>query len=165
MGQINPIEYFKENNRILYWQRNQESYKKWFKKQLKHLLLEIEEGSTDKELNSFMYRLGLGYYGIGKQSGIPSGIITEDSKKNPSTDDHVFGVVEIGKYIHQEFEKSNYDLNYMVNEWLYENLWLWMTIKVSKIEHKKENIIRNGHTIEDKKLFKHYKKVSNFLFS
>lgn len=165
MEEINPIEFFNKNNRILYWQRNQNSYKKWFRKQLKHLLLEIEEGCDEKELNSFMYRLGLGYYGIGKQSGIPSGIMTEDSKINSNTDDHVFGVVEIGKYIHQEFEKYGFNLDYMVNEWLYENLWLWMTIKVSKIEHKKENIIRNGHSIEDKKNFKHYKKVSKFLFS
>ena len=165
MEEINPIEFFNKNNRISYWTKNQVSYKRWFKKQLKHLLLEIEEGSAEKELNSFMYRLGLGYYGIGKQSGIPSGIMTEDSKINNNTDDHVFGVVEIGKYIHQEFEKYGFNLDYMVNEWLYENLWLWMTIKVSKIEHKKENIIRNGHSIEDKKNFKHYKKVSKFLFS
>lgn len=165
MGEINPIEFFNKNNRIFYWAKNQVSYKRWFKKQLKHLLLEIEEGSTEKELNSFMYRLGLGYYGIGKQGGIPSGVLTEESKLHKNTDDHVFGVVEIGKYIHQEFKEHGYDIEYMVEQWLYDNLWLWMTIKVSTKEHKKENIIRNKHTIEEKKLFRHYKNVSKFLFS
>jgi len=112
-----------------------------------------------------MYRLGLGYYGIGRQSGIKSGIITEEAKKKPNTDDHVFGVVEIGNFIHQEFTKNNLNLEYMVEEWLYNHLWLWMTIKVSKEEHKKDNIIRNEHSLEEKKLLKHYKKVSNLIFN
>jgi len=67
------------------------------------------------------------------------------------------------KVIHQEFEKNNFDIDYMVNEWLYNNLWLWQTIKVTTEEHKKDNIIRNEHSIEDKLLLKHYKKVSNLL--
>ena len=52
----------------------------------------------------------------------------------------------------------------MVNEWLYDNLWLWMTIKVSKEEHKKENIERNSHTLNEKKELKHYKNISSVIF-
>ncbi len=162
---MTPIEYFNNKTRDKYWSSNGDDYKKWFKRQLKHLLLDIESGCSEKELNSFTYRLLLGYYGVGKQSGIPSGIKTLDSCSNDNTGDHVFGVVEIGKYIHQEFENCGYDLDYMVNEWLYENLWLWMTIKVSKEEHKKENIERNLHNLEEKKELKHYKKVSELIFS
>lgn len=161
---MNPVEYFNKNNREKYWSKNEEKYKRWFKKQLKHLLVEIEEESTEKELASFMWRLGLGYWGVGTQKGIPSGIYTESCKNTKKcTEDHVFGVVEIGKYVHKKFKESDYNIDYMVNEWLYDNLYLWMTIKVSKEEHKKDNIIRNDHTIEEKKEFKHYKNVSSFI--
>ena len=158
------ITYFNNNNRNKYWQKNSAKYKKWFRRQLKHLLLEIEEGVSEEEMNSFIYRLGLGYWGIGKQSGIPSGIKTEDSITKPSTNDHLFGTVEIGRYIHKELEKNNLDINYMVDFWLHENLWLWMTIKVSKEEHRKENIERNVHSIENKIKLEHYKKVSQLIF-
>lgn len=158
------IKYFNQNIRDNVWAKNGPKFKKWFKRQLKHLLVEIEENSTEKELNAFMYRLGLGYWGIGKQKGIFSGIKTEDAILNKNTNDHVFGVVEIGRFVHQELIKNNLDVDYMVNEWLYNHLWLWMTIKVSVEEHKKDNIIRNKHTIEEKKELRHYQKISNLIF-
>ena len=157
------IEYFNSKNREKYWGKNNAEYKKWFRKQLKHLLIEIEDGVSEKDMSSFIYRLGLGYWGIGKQSGIPSGIKTKASTENSNTDDHLFGTVEIGKYIHSEFEKFGLDIDYMVEEWLYKNLWLWMTIKVSKEEHKKENIERNIHGIKEKLELKHYKNVRSLL--
>ena len=52
----------------------------------------------------------------------------------------------------------------MINKWLYDNLWLWITIKVARVEHKVENISRNENTIQDKKEFKHYLNVSSFIF-
>ena len=51
----------------------------------------------------------------------------------------------------------------MVDTWLYENVWLWMTIKVTKDEHKSSNIIKNGHSIEEKMEMKHYKSVSELM--
>jgi hypothetical protein len=51
----------------------------------------------------------------------------------------------------------------MVNTWLYENIWLWITIKVTKQEHKSENIIKNGYSIEEKKILKHYVQVSKLM--
>lgn len=160
---MSPIEFFNTNIKNKYWSSNKDLYKKWFKKQLKHLLIEIEDNTNEEDLKAFMYRLGLGYWGIGKQNGISSGLRTKQSYFGKTIKDHVFGTVEIGKYIHQEFEKHNRDINYMVEEWLYENLWLWITIKVSKNEHKKENIERNLHTIEEKKELKHYKNVSELV--
>lgn len=162
---MTPIEYFNLNSRGKHWSKNENTYKRWFRKQLKHLLVEIEDESTERELASFMWRLGLGYWGIGRQSGLVSGIKTKDSLTNSYTNDHVFGTVEIGKYIHREFKKNNFDIDYMVNQWLYDNLWLWMTIKVSKKEHKKDNIQRNSHSLDEKKDLKHYKNVSELIFS
>ena len=164
---MNPIEYFNNNNRIKYWSKNKEEYQRWFRRQLKHLLLDIEDGATEKELAAFMWRLGLGNYAIGKQGGIPSGVRTKASIGLPSsklTNDHVFGTVEMGKYVHQEFEKHNFDIDYMVDTWLYENLWLWITIKVARTEHHVDNINRNQHTLDEKKEFKHYVNVSEFIY-
>ena len=50
----------------------------------------------------------------------------------------------------------------MVDTWLYENLWIWATIFVSKEEHKNENIRINADTIEDKRFLRHYLNVSDF---
>ncbi len=161
---MNPVEYFNKNKREKYWSKNSSDYKCWFEKMLNHLLIEIKFNSSEKEMNSFIYRLGLGYWGIGVQYGLSSGIKTQDSVTKPNTKDHVFGTVEIGKFIHSEFEKNSFDIDYMVNEWLYENLWLWMTIKVSKEEHKKENIERNSHTLNEKKELRHYKNISDLIF-
>ena len=67
-------------------------------------------------------------------------------------------------YFHQEFEKHNFDIDYMVDTWLYENLWLWITIKVARNEHHVDNINRNQHTLDEKKEFKHYVNVSEFIY-
>lgn len=159
------IKYFNENKRDKYWSAYGENFKRWFSRQLKHLLLDIQEGATILEMNNFMYRNCLGYLGIGRQNGLVSGLRSVESKtKNiKRTDDHVFGVVEIGMQIHKSFEESNFNIDYMVNEWLYENLYLWMTIKVTKSEHKKDSIIQNIHTLEEKKQLKHYVNVSEII--
>ena len=52
----------------------------------------------------------------------------------------------------------------MVKEWLFENLYLWGTVKVTKEEHKSKNILRNSnHTIEQKSNFEHYVNVSKMI--
>jgi hypothetical protein len=162
---IDLVKYFNDNTRDKLWKKNGEDYERWFGRQIRTLKNDVESGSNDKELSQFTYRLALGYYGIGRQGGLTSGLVTEDAMVNgvKKTADHLLGTTQIGKYIHEECEKYNWDFDYMVNEWLYENLWLWMTIKVTTQEHKSDNIIRNEHTIEDKLLLKHYKKVSTLV--
>jgi hypothetical protein len=44
----------------------------------------------------------------------------------------------------------------MVNEWLYEHLHYWFTVKITKEEHKQENLARNKHSLEDKINLVHY---------
>jgi hypothetical protein len=162
---IDLVKYFNDNTRDKLWKKNGESYKRWFGLGLTMTKSAIEFGANEKELNQLVYRLVLGYFGVGRQAGLTSGLVSEDAndKGIKKTADHLLGTTQIGKFIHEEFEKNNWDINYMVNEWLYENLWLWQTIKVTTEEHKKDNIIRNEHSIKDKLLLKHYKKVSNLL--
>ena len=100
--------------------------------------------------------------GIGTQGGLSLAIRTEKSiEKREKLGDHVIGTVEIGRHIHKECEKNNWDYDYMVNTWLYENLWVWSTIQVSKCEHKDENIKIDANSIDEKRFLKHYINVSD----
>jgi hypothetical protein len=160
-------KYFNTHTRDKLWGKNSEEYKRWFGLGLTMTKSAIDFGANEKELNQLVYRLVLGYFGVGKQSGLTSGMVSEDAstKGVKTTGDHLLGTTQIGSFIHSEFEKYNYDIDYMVNEWLYEHLWLWMTIKVTTEEHKSDNIVRNEHSIDDKLLLKHYKQVSPLIGS
>ena len=160
------VDFFNKNKRERLWNLKQDEWKEAFKFQLLLLETYLVHGASDKMMKSFMYRLALGYFGIQSQSGISSGIISSATIGIPSketTGDHIFGAVEIGKTVRDEFEKNDRNINYMVDEWLYENLYLWMTIKVSRKEHNAKNIIKNGHTIEEKRRMMHYKSVSKLV--
>jgi hypothetical protein len=165
------IACFNQNKRDSYWNKinkgisNEVKCKELFNRTLQHLLLEIK--LTNNNVPNNYYRW-IGYDGIGSGvSGITSGIKTEEAKSlasNKTTADHLIGTVQIGKYVHSEFEKSGFDIDYMVNTWLYENLWLWMSIRVSKKEHHKDNILRNVNSIEEKLSLKHYINVSELSY-
>jgi hypothetical protein len=159
---IDLVKYFNDNTREKLWKKNSEEYKRWFGLTLTMTKSAIDFGANEKEMNQLVYRLVLGYFGVGKQGGLTSGLVTEDTLMGgvKKTADHLLGTTQIGKFIHEEFANNNFDIDYMVNVWLYENLWLWQTIKVTTEEHRSDNIIRNEHSIEDKLLLKHYKKVS-----
>ena len=164
------IACFNENKRDAYWAANEAKCKSIFRRALKHLLLEIEETKeNDFDRWNNYYRLGIGYdLGIGVgTTGITSGIKSTEARQLTSkqtTADHLIGTVQIGKYVHSEFEKNEFDIEYMTETWLYENLWLWMSIRVSKKEHHKDNILRNVNTIEEKLALKHYENVSELSF-
>jgi hypothetical protein len=118
-------------------------------------------------LKQRIHRLELGYHGIGKPNGIPSKIMSKDSfslSSNKCVNDHVLGATEIGSYIHKTLKESNYNVDWMVSEWLFDNLYLWGTVKVTKSEHKSTNILRNqNHTIDQKSNFEHYVNVSQLI--
>ena len=103
---------------------------------------------------------------MGKQSGLASGIYSAASTRpqTSTTADHLFGATEIGKYIHQAFIKYHLNIDYMVETWLYEHLFLWMTIKVSKAEHTTDNIARDEHTLEQIMSLEHYRGVSILIY-
>jgi len=160
---------FNKRQRDLLWNDESTEMKKWFRlllSQLKFTDLEYDGEIPKKFYSQDFYRLQLGYYGIGKGSGIKSQIKSKKSIKAPSnksTADHVVGATEVGRVVHEKLIEVNYDIDYMVNEWLYEYLFLWATIKVTKVEHLKDNIIRNKHTIEQKLNLEHYKNVSELV--
>ena len=155
-------EYFNKNRRDHYWNENKEKYQKFFRRHLINLKTAVDLDTPETDLKLDTYRW-LGYMGIGTQAGLSLAIRTEKSKEtNKKLGDHVIGTVEIGRHVHRECEKYNWDYDYMVNTWLYESLWIWSTIMVSKCEHKDENIAIDANKIEDKRFLKHYINVSDF---
>jgi hypothetical protein len=161
-----PVNYFINHKRDQIWQKNESEWKSCFRLQLKTLKLFLENEASERLLNSFAYRLGLGYWGIGKQSGIPSGIISQEALTKEGvkkTEDHVIGAQSIGKKIHEDFKVCQFDEEYMINTWLYDNIWMWMTIKVTQSEHSSKNISKSITDIEEKKRLLHYINVSPLL--
>jgi hypothetical protein len=158
-----PIQFFLENKRDSVWEKNKEKWKVHFRLQLKVLKLFIDNQADEKHLVSFAYRLGLGYWGVGKQGGIPSGVYSlnaltqENSKK---TNDHFIGAKLIGKTVHEAFEACNFSEDQMVENWLYENIWLWATVSVTQEEHQSGNISKSVDNLEMKKRMEHYVNVS-----
>ena len=77
------------------------------------------------------------------------------------TEDHLFGVTEIGTQVFLAYKNSDWDLDYIVNEWLPQHLYLWLTVKILKAEHQGDNSIARGkHTLEEKVALQHYDDVN-----
>ena len=73
------------------------------------------------------------------------------------TEDHLFGVTEIGTQVFLAYKNSGWDIDYMVNEWLPQHLHLWLQVKILKSEHQGSGSIKRGkHTIEEKVALVHY---------
>ena len=158
-----PVSFFINNKRDKIWKKNETEWKSCFRLQLRTLKLYLDNNADERLLNSFVYRLGLGYWGIGKQSGIPSGIASMDAISKDGvkkTNDHMIGAQSIGRKVHEVYADTGFDEEYMVNNWLYENLWMWMTIKVTQEEHNSKNISKTITDIEEKKILRHYINVS-----
>lgn len=160
-----PVAYFIQNRRAKLWQKNSEKWKHHFRLQLRVLKLFIESNASERHIAAFVYRLGLGYWGIGQQSGITSGIISLDALETTGekTSDHLIGAQLIGKIIHEAFVACNFDEDHMADKWLFENIWLWMTIKVTKAEHHRNNILKTVNDLEGKMRLAHYVNVSKLV--
>ena len=142
--------------------------------------IEFDGAKQLAEISNNYYRW-IGYDGIGTgTTGIKSGIATAKAiEEKKHTDDHLLGAVEIGRRLHKDLieafqlfghdmdevisrpdfaycEETNQVIKHMVDNWLYDNLWLWLSIRVSKNEHSNQNIARNQHSIEEKLQLKHY---------
>lgn len=161
-----PIQFFIENKRDSVWEKNKEKWKTHFRLQLKVLKLFIDNQADEQHMASFAYRLGLGYWGVGQQGGIPSGIFSLNavtSANTKKTNDHLIGAQLIGKTVHEAFEACDFNEDHMVEYWLYENLWLWITVRVTQDEHKNCNISKTITNIEEKKMLRHYINVSSLV--
>jgi len=160
----NPIEFFNKGRKNMFWAKNETNWKYHFQIQLKVLKLFIEQDANEKHIASFVYRLGLGYWGLGRQAGLSSGILSEEAASNPKakkTNDHVIGAQLIGKTVHEAFVNCNFNEEYMVNTWLMENLWMWMTIQVTQEEHA--NISKTVDNLDQKMGMLHYQNVSRLV--
>jgi len=159
-----PVDFFIKEKQEHFWNKREKDTEHEFRILLKEIILREEEGCEKSRWNRF-YRLNFGY-GLFGVNGFSSGICSyESSKLDKSTkqliNDHYIGAVEIGNYTHSELKKCNYDLDYMTNEWLPKNLYLWMTILVTKHEHSL--IPRNKHSFEEKLKMNHYGSVSQLI--
>jgi len=112
-------------------------------------------------------RLSFAYNMFHSSKYTTSGLCSKDcyeyiktGKSSKLVKDHFYGVTEVSIVIRKTFEECNFNLDYMVNEWLPKNYHLFTTWYVTPEEHKKDNIIRAEHTIEEKDKFNHLVKVS-----
>ena len=106
-------------------------------------------------------RLTMGYRGIGFCDGIkPFHRTKEVIPGIKISNDHVIGTTLCGEIIEDLIVKENYNFKYLIDNWLYDNLYLWGRIKVTKDQHHKDNILRNVGTLEEKIMLKHYKNIN-----
>ena len=123
-------------------------------------------------------RLLLGYNGI-YVNLTPSrcNLSSQQANKNKSkcTQDHVIGVTSVAQYVIEIFrkdflkieEKEDWSLfdnskiqnriGEMCDKWLKDNLWLWSQCRITKDEHKGDNLARGTKfSIEQKANLEHY---------
>ena len=133
--------------------------------QLKHLLTspDLDDEYREKQWMA-LRRLDYGYnlFVFNGTQIQDSGLCTKkcltyvkNRKKGKLVKDHFFGVTEASVVLRDEFEKCNFDIEYMLNEWLPKNYHLYLTWYVTPEEHKGKNITRAGHSIEEKDNFEH----------
>ena len=81
------------------------------------------------------------------------------------TYDHIFGTTEIGVQTFVRYQDSNWDLDYITNEYLPQTLYQYLQARILIGEHQKENeddttgVARGKHTMEQKIALEHYKGV------
>jgi len=125
-----------------------------------------------KSINCYLRQM-IGYYLFGT-SGVKIGLISREAfnTKTGYTYDHFFGCLCVGHIVLKIFIESGYNVDYMVNEWLPKNLYLWMGIRVTKKEHsaitKKAKEFSNKEypnlDYTQKRNMEHYKEISDIGF-
>ena len=156
-------ESFNFHARDIYW--NNIALQKSFRSNLQRALLMYDLAKDCHEQYLNWRKNTVGYNGIGKTGGINSGLQSTAAiglKSEKYTMDHLIGVVKVGTTFEELLKEGN-SPDWIVENCLYDNLYMWGTIKVSKEEHKQDNIKRNIHLLEDKMNFKHYKNVSKIV--
>ena len=129
--------------------------------------VELNEKVTS-QLRQFN-RLNYGYNGLGgRLTPSVTGLYSRATLDNKdTTHDHLFGVTAVGWKVHTIIKKlfdegrsSKFIHDYMTEQWLPNNLHLWIVIKITKDEHKKDNLARDEHTLEEKENLVHYNEAN-----
>ena len=126
---------------------------------------DLDKPNTTSKYKSSL-RLSLGYGGLTptlthKMIGLYSerALDLKLNKKmgKKCVDDHLFGVTEVGNAMFMKYKNSGWDLNYVLNEWLPQHLYLWLQVKILKTEHQGDGSVKRGkHTLQEKISLVHY---------
>ena len=79
------------------------------------------------------------------------------------TKDHIFGTTEVGTQMFNTYKESDWDMDYMLNEYVPQTLYQFSLCRILKSEHQKENdddtngVARGKHTLNEKISLLHYK--------
>lgn len=165
-------ESFYKSTRSRYiWKTYSNDMKKVFKNKLIQLDFLLNSPKLDDDYRESewmtMRRLEWGYNIFNSQLPTKSGLCSKNCyeyikqrNSNKLVKDHFYGVTEAANEVRRNFEKSNFNIDYMVNEWLPKNYHLFLTWQVTPEEHKGDNIKRAKHTIDEKDRFQHLINVS-----
>ena len=118
-------------------------------------------GVCKNQLSGWL-RLTMGYRGIGFNNGVYSNLKTKQTLNKTNKDltfDHVVGTTLCGETVKKVIEQNNFDIEYLLNNQLFDHLYLWVTLKVTKEQHKKDNILRNKNSLSEKLNLDHYKNI------
>jgi len=129
--------------------------------------IELNERGTS-QLRQFN-RLNYGYNALGGK--LTPGVIGLHSRATlddkDTTHDHIFGVTAVGWKVHtiikelfDEGRSTKFIHDYMTEEWLPNHLYYWCQVKITKEEHKKDNLARDEHTLDEKENLIHYNEAS-----
>tara|TARA_B110000211_G_scaffold130774_1_gene150230 strand:- start:11 stop:532 length:522 start_codon:yes stop_codon:yes gene_type:complete len=160
---------FNKTVRDIYWKKNEQRILENFLCHLLALTIDFKKYGLKmlpKGYKRNWDKNGAGYNGTDAGNGIKSGLTSKAASLVDSkyyTHDHVMGATQVGKYVEQFVLNNNWKNSKVREAWVYKNLYLWGTIRVTKKEHKKVNIRRGEHTITEKNRFKHYENVSKII--
>ena len=129
--------------------------------------IDLNERGTS-QLRQFN-RLNYGYNALGGKltpgvTGLYSRATLDDKD---TTHDHIFGVTAVGWKVHtiikelfDEGRSTKFIHDYMTEEWLPNHLYYWCQVKITKEEHKKDNLARDEHTLDEKENLIHYNQAN-----
>ena len=84
-----------------------------------------------------------------------------DEEKAVTTEDHLFGTTEVGLQVFLAYKNSGWDMEYMLDEWLPQHLYLWLQVRILKSEHQGQGSIKRGkHSLEEKTALVHYNEAN-----
>ena len=152
---------FNKNVRDIYWEnpKIKSEIKENFNSACRQY---IAAASCDHQLKGWR-KNQMGYRGGGKSGGLNSGLCSKNALNQLMkccTWDHVIGAYLIGETIEDLLIKNGHRVKYVLDNCLYDHLYLWGKIKVTKDEHKGTKILRDRPgqrlALEKKKNFEHY---------
>ena len=162
------------------WDDEGEKFVKIFKEVLVAVKAHYEVYNLDILSDGFMsrrYQSMIGAHGIGK-TRLDIGLISQNAwkikysdnkNKTPRVFDHLIGYKSISKEVVKNIIHFKFNDEYLCNNWLENHIYLWMGVKVTKEEHKAENIQRGDKAgagitdVKSKLMFKHYREDISIL--